>query len=144
MNHSEISADIIRKYKGRSISWLLKKATEVFNRYIRERDSEDGYFQCISCGRYKPIAKMHAGHFKPAGLHTVVRFHEDNVHGQCGQCNTFRGGNLNNYREGLIKKIGLERVEMVEMLAKSTRVDKKDRFNLIWIIETYKQKIKQI
>ena len=46
-----------------------------------------------------------------------MRFEEDNVNSQCKHCNYFMSGNLLNYRKNLINKIGLERVERLDMLA---------------------------
>jgi hypothetical protein len=42
------------KKKEESIARLMAKAQMVFNAYIRQRDSQDGYFTCISCGRTQP------------------------------------------------------------------------------------------
>ncbi|WP_371878107.1 recombination protein NinG [Chitinophaga nivalis] len=136
----ELSAKTIQKYKGRGISFLLREAETVFNRYIRQRDSQDGYFKCISCQEYKPVSKMHAGHFMSAGHHTAVRFNEDNVHGQCEKCNTFLHGNLISYQENLIKKIGQDSVDIIKSTCRNTA--KWHRIDLISIIETYKGKLK--
>lgn len=48
----------------------------------------------------------------------------------------YLSGNLINYRAGLIKKIGLERVENLEMLAKVPGF-KWDRFSVIAVILKY-------
>lgn len=85
---------------------------------------------------------MHAGHYMAAGNHNATRFHEENVHGQCEQCNTFKHANLKEYRERLIRKIGLEKVEMIEIRAKMKC--KLDRYTLVEVIETYTEKIKQL
>lgn len=135
----ELSAKKIHKYRGRKISSLLKEAEKHFNAYIRQRDSQDGYFQCISCGEYKHTTKMHAGHFMSAGHHTIVRFNEDNVHGQCEHCNTFLHGNLASYQDNLIKKIGQEGVDIIKATCRQTK--KWARMDLIVIIETYKAKL---
>lgn len=134
----ELSAKQIQQYKGKGISQLLRKATEVFNAYVRRRDDLGGFFVCISCQQAKSASQMHAGHYLSAGHNGVVRFNEDNVHGQCVQCNTFLHGNLAKYRENLIRKIGEERVAILE--ASSRAVQKWDRFGLIHVIEMYKKK----
>ncbi|HYG84552.1 MAG TPA: recombination protein NinG [Verrucomicrobiae bacterium] len=131
----------IQKYNNRSISWLIKKATQVFNKYIRERDSNGDSFTCISCGELKSLKQIQAGHYLSAGHNGVVRFNEDNVHAQCIRCNTYLSGNQLKYRENLIKKIGSERLELLERIAKQSG-HRWDRFGLIHLIETYKQKIK--
>lgn len=34
---------------------LIQKADRIFSKYIRMRDSEDGFFICCSCGQRKPF-----------------------------------------------------------------------------------------
>ena len=116
---------------------LMKLAQQVFNKYIRLRDQSKN---CISCGQ-KP-KKENAGHFYSAGTHTSVRFDERNVHLQCEHCNTFLSGNLLNYREKLLIKLGFEEFERLSVDAMKTR--KYTREELKEIIELYKQKIKDV
>lgn len=134
---NELTAKQIQKYSKKTIPQLIKLAEKVFNAYIRKRDNKGGYFQCIACGEYKPIPQMHAGHYLAAGHNGIVRFNEDNVNGECCRCNTFLHGNTAEYRKGLIKKIGLERVEILESTARMRH--KWDRNGLIWVIESYKK-----
>lgn len=137
----QLSVKQLNKYKKKNISDLLGIATEHFNKFIRNRDSEDGYFHCISCGECKDVERMHAGHYLAAGLYSMTRFNEKNVHGQCSRCNTHGVGNLIRYREALIKKIGEEEVLYLEQISRIS--SKWDSTTLISIIETYKQKNKQ-
>ncbi len=126
---------LIAKYKSTPLPNLKKKAITLFNASIRERDKD---LPCISCGKYN---QLQAGHYYSAGKHELLRFEEDNVHGQCIKCNYYLSGNLIKYREGLIKKIGIERVERLDTLAamnKRNRGKVNDRFKLIEIIEKYK------
>lgn len=97
----------------KSTSQLKKQLDIVFNRYIRQRDSIEGgtEFICIACGKRKPMSLCHASHFWAKGGHSAVRWDEDNVHAGCSACNTFLHGNLLEYRENLIKKIGKERFD---------------------------------
>jgi hypothetical protein len=115
----------------------MKIAQQTFNKYIRLRDQGKN---CISCGK-KP-KKENAGHFYSAGTHTAVRFDERNVHLQCEHCNTFLSGNLLNYREKLLIKLGFEEFEHLSVDAMKTR--KYTREELKEIIELYKQKIKDV
>ena len=114
----------------------VKIAQQVFNKYIRERDKGN---KCISCGN-KPL-KENAGHFYNANNHWNVRFDEYNVHLQCEHCNTFLSGNLINYRENLIKKIGKEEYNKLVDRAKVTR--KFTVEELKEIINIYKNKLKK-
>jgi Bacteriophage Lambda NinG protein len=110
---------------------LLKKTQDVFNRWIRNRDKDKG---CISCGG----SVDHAGHYFSQGHHSILRFSEDNVNGQCIGCNTYKHGNLIMYRIGLVKRIGEERVEELERIAVEKRVYKWTREELETIIKKYK------
>nr|WP_319552431.1 recombination protein NinG [uncultured Vibrio sp.] len=93
----------IKKYGYRA-----QKAQEQFNRFIVLRDSGK---PCPSCGRYLPLC---AGHYRSVGAAPELRFNEDNVHGQCYECNGNKSGNVKAYREGLIERIGLPRIEALE------------------------------
>lgn len=104
---------IIYKKRPKTIAQLKKDLTKAFNRYIRFRDSSDGYFVCICCDKPLPVSQMHAGHFIPS-TYSATRFDPDNVHGQSSGCNLFKRGNLTEYRPRLIAKIGKERVEALE------------------------------
>ena len=119
-----------------TIQDLVKATQIIFNKYIRLRDKDE---LCISC-KQKP-KKSNAGHYYNANNHWNVRFDENNVHLQCEHCNTFLSGNLINYRENLLKKIGESEFNLLEVEAKKTR--KFTVQELKEIIATYKQKIKQ-
>lgn len=91
----------------------LKDVERVFNEFIRIRDLLAGH-GCISCGRHN-AERWNAGHFKSVGAFPELRFNEDNVHLQCARpCNKDQGGNIHNYRIGLIARIGEERVALLE------------------------------
>ena len=67
---------------------------------------------------------MVCGHYLSVGSHPELRYHDFNRNLQCTRCNGGAGkyGQFNNkaktvtqeYRENLIKKIGLENVEWLE------------------------------
>lgn len=137
----EIESKVIQKYSKVSTPKLIQRATKYFNLFIRNRDSHGNYFQCISCKEVKSLHQMNAGHYLSAGNNGAVRFNEDNVHGQCVRCNMHMSGNLLGYRDGIIEKIGKERVQAVEQKSKMKGF-RWDRFALIEIIEIYKQKSK--
>ena len=88
----------------------------------------------------KPPKKENAGHFFNANNHYNVRFDERNVHLQCEHCNTFLSGNLINYRENLLKKIGEGEFQLLEAEANKTR--KFTIEEVKEIIEIYKKKLK--
>lgn len=88
----------------------IRKARIVFQKWIRERDREE---PCISCGNAY-ANKYDAGHYKKAEIYTNIIFDELNVNKQCVYCNQHLSGNELEYRKGLIKKIGIEKVEALE------------------------------
>lgn len=96
----------IRTTKKRKTLPKLRKSAQFYvNKFIRDRDSV-----CISCGR----SVEHAGHYISRGASGYLRFHPDNLAGQCAKCNTYLSGNIVNYRYGLLDKIGKKRVEWLE------------------------------
>ncbi|CAG0925529.1 unnamed protein product [Notodromas monacha] len=137
-NLAKIKKDKVKKAKEDLLttSDYLKLAQQVFNKWIRLRDANQG---CISCGT--PLgSKYDAGHFWSAGGHSSVRFHPDNVHAQCVACNQHKHGNLIAYQKGLIAKIGLQKYDQLEAKAHDTKKWTKDE--LKELIATYKNKIK--
>jgi len=118
---------------------LLNELQKIFNTFIRLRDYG---MPCISCG--KPLyGKYDAGHFFSVGGHPDMRYDEENVHGQCVECNKYKHGNLINYERGLINRIGYDRFENLvasseEKKPKITAEEIKEK------IKYYKQKIKEM
>jgi hypothetical protein len=115
----------------------IKIAQQVFNKFIRLRDAGEN---CISCN--KPALKENAGHFYNANNHWNVRFNEDNVHLQCEYCNTYLHGNLIEYRENLITKIGFYKFSILKHESEKTR--KFTIQELKEMIACYKKKIKDL
>lgn len=90
----------------------LREAQAAFNAWIRARDAK---LPCISCGR--PASwkgQWDAGHYRSRGACPELRFEPLNVHKQCGPCNVHLSGNLIEYRWGLEKRIGKEKLEWIE------------------------------
>jgi hypothetical protein len=119
-----------------SIPRLTAKAQQIFNRYIRTRDSQDGYFTCISCGQVYSTDLMDCGHYAPVKQSSYLRFNEYNTAGECKRCNGFDEFHLVGYRKNLINKIGQEMVDWIEA---NYRTPKKwSRTELNELIEKYK------
>jgi len=116
-----------------TVQELMKAAQIVFNKFIRIRDKDQ---PCISCGS-KLENKFDAGHYFSQGQHSALRFNELIVNLCCRKCNYFLSGNLINYRNGLIKKYGEQRVLLLESSARRS-VKKWSRFELEAIIQQYK------
>ena len=102
-----------RALKGKSE--YKKEAQAAFNAFIRQRDIE---LPCISCGFNLTIDKLgggwDAGHYKSRGSAPELAFTELNCHKQCKRCNNQLSGNIVNYRQGLLKKIGQDKLDWIE------------------------------
>ena len=84
------------------IAKLKKEADKWFSLYIRYRDSKlmngEFYTECITCGVWKPLKNMQAGHFVSRSCN-LLRYDDLNVHAQCVGCNMFKSGEQ--YQHGL-------------------------------------------
>lgn len=103
-----------------SVKTLKPKLRKQFNLFIRLRDLKKG---CISCGRrYAEICgAWQAGHWYPSSICSPsLDFHEMNLHGQCAYCN-LNEGNRQGYREGLIKRYGMDWFNKLEILRATSR-----------------------
>jgi hypothetical protein len=112
----ERKSDKDRKEALKGIPALKKEAQVAFNAFIRERDKDQ---PCISCGKpaqadYGYQGGRDAGHYRSTGSADHLRFHEQNCHAQCVKCNQWDAGKAVDYRIGLVKRIGIERVESIE------------------------------
>lgn len=107
--------DRARKDRLKTRRDWLKEAQAAFNAYIRARDAGK---PCICCGLPLSAGEVggsfDCGHYRSVGSAPHLRFHEDNAHGQRKQCNRWGAGRAVDYRLGLIRRIGLEKVEALE------------------------------
>jgi hypothetical protein len=123
--NSEIKSEAKNKLKTQA---QLRNPIKLhFQKWVRMRDIKE---PCISCGTNE--AKWDGGHYLKAEIYSGVIFDERNVNKQCSYCNQYLDGNTAAYRQGLIKKIGLEAVIALEDLANETRTKK-------WTIEELQQ-----
>ncbi len=144
-----MEAKTIQKYKKKSTSALKKRAIFWFHKFIRLRDcDENGYANCISSG--VPLIygndNCQAGHFYSGGKYETLRFNENNVNIQCKSDNYYNSGNENEYRKALIRKIGKEEVENLDLISDQDKrtSHKYDRFFFIELIEKYKTRCKEL
>lgn len=127
------------KKETQSLNDLRAIARTVFQTWIRLRDEKQ---PCISCG--KTEAKWDAGHFMKCEIYTSLIFNEDNCHKQCSHCNCQLQGNVLEYRNRLILRIGEERLLALEAKADISRVYKFGLQELIDIAAEYRNRIKQL
>lgn len=122
---------------------LMRKADDAFSLFIRTRDSqayEGRAFKCISCGRILTIDLCDNGHYVNRS-HMSLRFSELNCNAQCRHCNRFQEGNIQDYRKGLIEKIGEPKVLLLE--AQKNLTNKIANFELEILAKHYKAETKK-
>lgn len=138
--HSE--EKIHRKKSTRSKPNLTKKLDKVFSAYIRLRDAmPSGYFKCISCGQIRPFEQADCGHFF-SRKNMSVRFDEDDCHAECRGCNRFSSDHLIAYQANLIRKIGMQRFELLS--AKAHQAKRWSDFELEAMIKHYTAEVKRL
>ena len=115
-----------KEKKELRISDLKKIVQRKVNAYVRERDKDE---PCISCGKY--FDNKDAGHYVSQGSSGFLRYRLDNIHGQCRGCNSFKHGNLIEYRMGLIARIGEESVKDLERLRNAIKKYTKEELQAI-------------
>lgn len=128
------------KLKLKTLGQYEKEAKKEFQKWVRMRDK---HLPCISCGT-TTASQWDGGHYFKAELYSGLIFHEDNCHKQCSRCNKDLHGNEANYRIGLVKRIGVERVKWLEENKDRLRVYKFTKQELTDIKIKYKQLIKSL
>ncbi|MEN4408735.1 recombination protein NinG [Enterobacter hormaechei subsp. xiangfangensis] len=107
-----------RDLKARKVALKTKpqwraEAQAAFNRYVRLRDAGK---PCISCGRLpeqKFGGTMDCGHYRTRGAAAHLAFNLHNTAAQCVYCNRDRDGAQKAFEQGLIERIGAEKVEAI-------------------------------
>lgn len=94
----------------------MKEAQVAFNAFIRARDWDK---PCIDCNQWHKSESLtggewDCGHYRSVGSCPELRFDERNAHRQLKECNRRLSGRAVDYRIGLIARIGLEAVELLE------------------------------
>jgi len=133
----------IETYKQeKGLASLLTNVKNTCHTFIKLRDKGK---PCISC--QTPFKEnFQAGHYYKSELFSTLKFHEDNIHGQCEQCNLRLEGNLNNYELNLPERIGEVKFKELNRLAgMDKKIDHKwDRELLKAIRKIYQVKTKKI
>lgn len=118
MNSKRIRKELVAyRNKNKSLSKWIQEAQVEINSYVRVRDHDKA---CISCNRlpgdiHLRGSAFHAGHYRGRGSAPHLRFYLPNIQKQCAYCNEHLSGNVVEYRIGLIKRIGIDKVEAIEV-----------------------------
>lgn len=81
------------------------------NRLVRLIDQD---CSCLACGAIN--TKVDASHFRGVQAWPALRYHLFNIYSGCAQCNTYRGGNLIKFREGILNQFGDETMNFIDDL----------------------------
>lgn len=125
-----------------TLSKLKGKLDAIFSQYIRLKHSDHfGYCTCYTCDKRMPWKDIQNGHlFKRNKLGT--RFDEQNCRPQCFQCNCRKDGNYTEYFPRIIREIGQDALDHLEMQSKSAI--KLDRDFYARNIEFYTAAVKEL
>lgn len=113
-------AMIKKKAKKVSLSAAKKKAWAVVSRWVRLKDSKDGYCTCVTCGWTGEVSSMQAGHWIPKAQGSAIYFEITNIHPQCYRCNINLGGNGPEYYSYMLQTYGQEELDRLKALAKTS------------------------
>ena len=115
--------DRAKRESLKTLGHVANDTQEVFNRYVRLRDANDG---CISCD--KPAnwtgGTWHASHLRSVKAAGCLRFNLWNVHKSCDQCNHFKSGNIAEYRLRVPAKIGAEHLDWLDTQNQLVKYDR--------------------
>ncbi len=102
---------------SRTYVWTL---CSEYNR--RKYADHAGYVACVSCGTVKPWSEMDAGHFVAKKKGKAIYWLPENIHPQCTGCNrnTDQENVKINYTIWMIKKYGMDRLELLREKARTT------------------------
>lgn len=125
--------------KSPSRQKALRMADKAFSEYIRNRYADkNGMCRCFTCGVCQPWIAMDCSHYVPR-VCMWTRFDENNVRVCCKICNQYLHGNLEKFRNHLVREIGESEVEWLE--GKRFVAYKYTTQDLIELAEKYRQKL---
>ena len=108
------------KRKKSTVAQEVEKAAKLLQRLVRLKASdENGYCQCVTCGKVDHYKSMQGGHFIPRGR-TIFKLWEENIHPQCPSCNLWgmkQAHYVLRYRQYMVDTYGERRVKAMERLA---------------------------
>lgn len=122
---------------------LIKELDAWFSKYIRLKYSDgNGYCRCISCGKVYFWKYIQNGHYM-SRRYMSTRFSEDNCRPQGVECNIFNQGAIQMYRRALVKQIGEQRVDLIEVRARQENKNW-SLFELKQMIQYYKTEVEKL
>ena len=99
------------------------KALDTLQKLVRLKAADDnGYCQCVTCGKIDHYKSMDAGHYIPKGHSSYWSLVEENIHPQCKGCNGFGmkyGTAANQYTLYMVDTYGRDFVDDMERKKKT-------------------------
>ena len=133
------------KRKKTTVAQEVEKAAKLLQRLVRLKASDDnGYCQCVTCGKIDHYKAMQGGHFIPRGR-TVFKLYEPNIQVQCPSCNLWgmkQAHYVLRYRQWMVDYYGERRVKAMERLAWRAS-PKFDREEVIQFARELKEQVKE-
>ena len=124
--------------KKKTVSQLRKQLDKYFSLYVRLSNADQyGMCTCFTCGAKKHWKEIQAGHFM-SRKHTATRWHLDNVKPQCVKCNMYSQGEQFKFAQNL----GMKKANQMQKLSQTTA--KFTYSEIVWYIEHYKEKVKEL
>lgn len=127
--------------KEQSLSVLIKTCDEVFSKYVRKKNSVNGYCYCFICSKALKISEAQLGHYIDRDQ-MPTRFDEMNGHPVCEHCNCYDPKHKSMYEWMMNRVYGEDEVQKIRI--KSRLLQKFMRHELIEIIEKYKAKLRDL
>lgn len=126
-----------RKMDVKPLSYWHQRARKACHEYIRARDAD---LPCISCGCID-TPQWDAGHYRPSGINSALRYDERQIRKQCVRCNRHLSGSLTSYRVGLVAILGEAAVTELDNNHETKRYTREE---LEGIEAGYKAKLKAL
>ena len=131
--------------KKSTVAQEVEKAAKLLQRYVRLKASDDdGYCQCVTCGKVDHYTAMQGGHFY-SRRHTVFKLFQENINVQCPACNQWGMKTTKiqeAYRIYMEDMYGTKRIRAMQKLAWRAS-PKFDREEVIQFQRELKEKIGQ-
>ena len=130
---------------AKAIGKLVDQAATLLQKLVRLKAADDnGYCQCVTCGKFDHWKNMQGGHFIPRG-NAATKLVEENINPQCKGCNGFamkHGDAAHRYTLYMVDMYG--RAEVDEMLRAKHKPFKWFRPDVEDMIKELKEQVKEL
>ena len=107
--------------KSKTAAQCAELCAKDLQRLVRMKASDDnGFCQCVTCGKVDRYTNMQGGHFIERGR-SATKLLEENVHPQCPGCNCFKmktATGVLEYRRYMVEMYGEDEVRHIEDISK--------------------------